>query len=128
MVLAQDVPLLLLDEPTTFLDLAHQVEVLELCAQLHEERGYTVVAVLHDLNQACRYATHLIAMKDGAVVARGRPADIVTAELVEEVFGLRCRVLPDPEAGTPMVVPRVRERRSAGVDRAPVLVKGASPD
>ena len=125
MVLAQDVPLLLLDEPTTFLDLAHQVEVLELCAELHEERGYTIVAVLHDLNQACRYASHLIAMKDGAVVARGRPGDVVTEELVEEVFGLRCRVVPDPESGTPMVVPRLRERRRASADGPPVLAKGA---
>jgi iron complex transport system ATP-binding protein len=104
MALAQSTPLLLLDEPTTFLDIAHQVEVLELCAQLHRE-GRTLVAVLHDLNSACRYATHLIAMRGGAVVAQGAPAEIVTAELVEEVFGLRCLVVPCPASGAPMVVP-----------------------
>jgi iron complex transport system ATP-binding protein len=104
MALAQSTPLLLLDEPTTFLDIAHQVEVLDLCEQLHRE-GRTLVAVLHDLNSACRYATHLIAMRDGAVVAQGPPQTIVTAELVEAVFGLRCLVVPCPASGAPMVVP-----------------------
>jgi iron complex transport system ATP-binding protein len=105
MALAQQTPILLLDEPTTFLDIAHQVEVLDLCAQMHAD-GRTLVAVLHDLNQACRYATHLVAMRDGAIVAQGAPAEIVDAELVERVFGLPCRVVEDPEAGTPLVVPR----------------------
>jgi iron complex transport system ATP-binding protein len=105
MALAQQTPILLLDEPTTFLDIAHQVEVLDLCAQLHAD-GRTLVAVLHDLNQACRYATHLVAMRDGAIVAQGPPAEIVGEELVERVFGLPCRVVEDPEAGTPLVVPR----------------------
>jgi iron complex transport system ATP-binding protein len=105
MALAQETPILLLDEPTTFLDVAHQVEMLDLCAQLHGEQGRTLVAVLHDLNHACRYATHLVAMRDGAIVAQGDPAETVTAELVEEVFGLPCRVIEDPEAGTPLVVP-----------------------
>jgi ABC-type cobalamin/Fe3+-siderophores transport system ATPase subunit len=105
MVLAQQTPLLLLDEPTTFLDIAHQLEVLDLCADLHEHHGHTVVAVLHDLNHACRYATHLIAMREGAIVAEGDPAEIVDAALVERVFGLRCRVIPDPETGLPLVVP-----------------------
>jgi iron complex transport system ATP-binding protein len=104
MALAQETPLLLLDEPTTFLDLQHQIEVLDLCAQMHVE-GRTLVAVLHDLNQACRYATHLIAMREGAVVARGVPAEVVDAELVEYVFGVRCRVISDPETGTPLIVP-----------------------
>jgi iron complex transport system ATP-binding protein len=104
MALAQSTPLLLLDEPTTFLDIAHQVEVLDLCAQLHRE-GRTLVAVLHDLNSACRYATHLIAMREGAVIAEGTPAEVVTAELVEEVFGLNCLVVPCPASGAPMVVP-----------------------
>lgn len=106
-VLAQETPVLLLDEPTTFLDIAHQYEVLDLCAALHEQ-GRTLVAVLHDLNQAARYATHLVAMKDGAVVAEGAPGDVVTARLVEDVFGLPCRVVPDPASGTPLVVPEVR--------------------
>lgn len=110
MVLAQQTPILLLDEPTTFLDIAHQIEVLDLCADLHEE-GHTLVAVLHDLNHACRYASHLIAMKGGEIVAQGLPAEVVTAELVEAVFGVRCRVVDDPETGTPLVVPAARARR-----------------
>ncbi|KUM36569.1 iron-dicitrate transporter ATP-binding subunit [Arthrobacter sp. EpRS71] len=104
MVLAQQTPLLLLDEPTTFLDIAHQIELLELFRRLNRD-GNTLVAVLHDLNHACRYATHLIAMKDGAVVAEGRPADVVTAELVEHVFGLPCIVIDDPVSHTPLVIP-----------------------
>jgi iron complex transport system ATP-binding protein len=109
MVLAQETSIVLLDEPTTFLDIAHQIEVLDLCADLHREQGRTLVAVLHDLNHACRYATHLVAMRDGAVVAEGDPSQIVDAELVERVFGLRCRVIPDPETGTPLVVPAARQ-------------------
>lgn len=109
MVLAQQTPLLLLDEPTTFLDIAHQIEVLDLCQQLRTSRGVTLVAVLHDLNHACRYATHLIAMRDGAIVAQGDPSEVVTAELVEHVYGLRCRIITDPEAGTPLVIPAVAQ-------------------
>ncbi|MFF8959793.1 ABC transporter ATP-binding protein [Streptomyces sp. NPDC014894] len=108
MALAQRTGILLLDEPTTYLDLAHQIEVLDLCWDLHRRQGHTLVLVLHDLNQACRYATHLIVMKDGAIVAEGDPVKIVTAELVEEVFGLACRIIPDPEVGTPLVVPVAR--------------------
>ncbi|GAA1285352.1 ABC transporter ATP-binding protein [Pseudonocardia aurantiaca] len=119
MALAQQTPLLLLDEPTTYLDIAHQIEVLDLCARLHQEQGRTLVAVLHDLNHAARYATHLIAMRDGRVVAAGDPREIVTAELVEEVFGLVCRVIDDPETGTPLVIPAARHRigAGAGLDR-----------
>jgi len=104
MVLAQETPLLLLDEPTTFLDIAHQIEVMDLLADLHAA-GRTVVAVLHDLNQAARYASHLIAMRDGQIVASGDPGQVLTADLVERVFGLRSRIVPDPVSGTPMVVP-----------------------
>ncbi|WP_240796319.1 ABC transporter ATP-binding protein [Streptomyces sp. RFCAC02] len=107
MVLAQQTELLLLDEPTTFLDIAHQYELLELCAELHRE-GRTVVAVLHDLNQAARFASHLIVMNAGRVVAQGRPGAVMTPELVAEVFGLACDVVPDPRTGTPMVVPHER--------------------
>jgi iron complex transport system ATP-binding protein len=110
MALAQQTPLLLLDEPTTFLDIQHQLDVLDLCAELHEQRGRTLVAVLHDLNQAARYATHLIAMRDGGIEAQGPPAEVITAELVERVFGVRCRVITDPESGTPLVVPAARRR------------------
>ncbi|MEU0178451.1 ABC transporter ATP-binding protein [Streptomyces massasporeus] len=111
MALAQQTPLLLLDEPTTYLDIQHQIDVLDLCAELHEEQGRTLVAVLHDLNHAARYATHLIALREGRVIAEGAPKDIVTAELVEEVFGLRCQVIDDPETGTPLVVPAARKAR-----------------
>ncbi|MFF5965666.1 ABC transporter ATP-binding protein [Streptomyces collinus] len=112
MALAQQTPLLLLDEPTTYLDIQHQIDVLDLCAELHEEQGRTLVAVLHDLNHAARYATHLIALREGRVIAEGAPKDIVTAGLVEEVFGLRCQVIDDPETGTPLVVPAARKARA----------------
>ncbi|MBC9715252.1 ABC transporter ATP-binding protein [Streptomyces sp. TRM66268-LWL] len=116
MALAQQTPLLLLDEPTTFLDIQHQIDVLDLCADLHEEQGRTLVAVLHDLNHAARYATHLIAMRDGKVIAEGAPAEIVTAELVEQVFGLPCQIIDDPETGTPLVVPAARKGRARKED------------
>lgn len=105
MALAQETDLLLLDEPTTFLDIAHQVEVLDLVRRLNHDQGRTVVIVLHDLNQAARYADHLVAMKTGRIVAEGRPDEIVTAELVREVFGLESVVVPDPVTGSPLVVP-----------------------
>ncbi|MEV7678712.1 ABC transporter ATP-binding protein [Streptomyces sp. NPDC088341] len=105
MALAQETDLLLLDEPTTFLDIAHQVEVLDLVRRLNHEQGRTVVIVLHDLNQAARYADHLIAMKSGRVVAEGHPAEVVTADLVQEVFGLASVVIPDPVTGSPLVIP-----------------------
>ena len=110
MALAQETPIMLLDEPTTFLDIAHQVDVLDLCADLHEHHERTLVAVLHDLNHACRYATHLIAMHEGRIIAQGPPSEIVDATLVERVFGLVCRVFPDPETGTPLVIPARRDR------------------
>ncbi|MFD9338901.1 ABC transporter ATP-binding protein [Streptomyces sp. NPDC060028] len=115
MALAQQTPLLLLDEPTTYLDIQHQIDVLDLCAELHENQGRTLVAVLHDLNHAARYATHLIAMRDGKVVAEGPPAEVVTAGLVEEVFGLRCQIIDDPETGTPLVIPAARSARTKAV-------------
>ncbi|ABW15292.1 ABC transporter related [Parafrankia sp. EAN1pec] len=118
MALAQQTPIMLLDEPTTFLDVAHQIEILDLCADLHEDSARTLVAVLHDLNHACRYATHLVAMKGGRIVEQGVPNEIVTAELVEEVFGLPCSVVPDPETGTPLVVPASRARRRQLAGRA----------
>jgi len=105
MALAQETEALLLDEPTTFLDLAHQVDVLNLLRRLQSD-GRTVVAVLHDLNQAARYADHVIAMREGAIVAQGRPSDVVTVELVNDVFGLECVIVPCPVTGAPLVVPR----------------------
>ncbi|HIY66052.1 MAG TPA: ABC transporter ATP-binding protein [Candidatus Agrococcus pullicola] len=108
MALAQQTDLLLLDEPTTYLDLAHRMEILDLLADLNEQRGRTIVMVLHELNEACRYAHRVVTMNNGAIVAEGAPHDIVTAELVERVFGLECRVVPDPVTGTPLVLPRAR--------------------
>jgi iron complex transport system ATP-binding protein len=105
MALAQGTELLLLDEPTTFLDVSHQVEVLDLLTDLNRRHGSTIVIVLHDLNLACRYADHLIAMKSGEIVAEGAPGDVVTVETVQDVFGMAAQVVPDPVSGTPMVVP-----------------------
>jgi iron complex transport system ATP-binding protein len=105
MALAQETDVLLLDEPTTYLDLAHQVEVLDLITDLNRQRGTTVAIVLHDLNLAARYADHVIAMKGGRIVAEGTAADVVTEDLVRVVFGLDSRVLPDPISGTPLVIP-----------------------
>jgi len=105
MALAQETDVLLLDEPTTYLDLAHQVEVLDLVTDLNRTRGTTVAIVLHDLNLAARYADHVIAMKDGAVAALGSPQDVVTEDLVKDVFGLESRVIPDPVSGTPLILP-----------------------
>lgn len=105
MVLAQDTDVLLLDEPTTYLDLAHQIEVLDLIDRLHVELGRTIVMVLHDLNLAVRYSDHLIVMRDGRIVTSGRPAEIISSELLRDVFGLDSAVITDPVAGLPMIVP-----------------------
>jgi ABC-type cobalamin/Fe3+-siderophores transport system ATPase subunit len=113
MALAQQTPILLLDEPTTYLDIAHQTDLLDLCADLNEQ-GHTLVAVLHDLNHACRYASYLIAMKAGKVVAEGKPGEIITAKLVERVYGMKCEVIPDPQTGTPLVIPAARAARRPG--------------
>lgn len=109
MALAQDTDILLLDEPTTFLDITFQIDLLELFTDLHHA-GHTLIAVLHDLNHAARYATHLIAMREGQIIAQGPPAEVVTEETVHNIFGLRARVVPDPVTGTPSVVPLGRNR------------------
>jgi len=108
MALAQQTDILLLDEPTTFLDVAHQVEVLDLLTDLNRERGTTIVMVLHDLNLAARYADVLVAMREGSVHAVGVPSEIVTEQLVEDVFGMRSQVIPDPVSGKPLVLPSGR--------------------
>lgn len=105
MALAQQTGLVLLDEPTTFLDLAHQIEVLELVRMLNQERGATVVMVLHDLNLAARYSDQIVAMRDGAIVASGGPKQVITPDLMREVFGLDAMVIEDPVTGKPLVVP-----------------------
>jgi iron complex transport system ATP-binding protein len=111
MALAQGTDVLLLDEPTTFLDLAHQVDVLDLVERLHAERGRTVVMVMHDLNLAARYAHRLVAMRDGAIVASGRPSEVLTEEMLRAVFDLDASVVDDPVSGTPLVVPIGRRHR-----------------
>lgn len=108
MALAQETDILLLDEPTTFLDVSHQIEVLDLLTDLNATRGTTIVMVLHDINLAARYADHLFALRQGRLVAAGAPADIVTSDLVREVFDLDSVVIPDPVSGSPIVLPRGR--------------------
>ncbi|MFG6561901.1 ABC transporter ATP-binding protein [Sulfitobacter sp. 1A15299] len=110
MALAQETDLLLLDEPTTFLDVAHQVEVLDLLVDLNMAQGTTIVMVLHDLNLAARYADHLIAVGDGGIRAEGPPAEVLTEELVKTVFGLSCRIVSDPVSQTPCMVPIGRHK------------------
>ena len=128
MLLAQQTPVMLLDEPTTFLDIAHQYDLMELLRGLHEE-GKTVIAVLHDLNQAARYADHLIVMKDGEVVTTGAPGEVVTAELIHEVFGLRALVVPDPVTATPAVVPLDPRTASGAAPSGPAEADGSiQPD
>ncbi len=105
LALAQDPEIMLLDEPTTYLDLAHQIDVLNLLEGLNRRLGRTIVLVLHDLNMAARYAHHLVAMRDGQVVAQGPPEEVVTAEIVADVFGVAATVIKDPVAGTPLVLP-----------------------
>jgi iron complex transport system ATP-binding protein len=108
MALAQETDILLLDEPTTFLDVAHQIEVLDLLADLNRDRGTTIVMVLHDLNLAARYADELVAVLDGLIHAIGGPDEVITEVLVKEVFGLENRVIPDPLTGKPLVLPSGR--------------------
>jgi len=117
MALAQETDVLLLDEPTTFLDVAHQVEVLDLLTDLNRSRGTTIVMVLHDLNLAARYTDHLVALREGRLVAQGPPADVVTPELVAEVFGMTAQVIADPVSGTPLVVPVGRHHATDGSPR-----------
>ncbi|GIG66566.1 ABC transporter ATP-binding protein [Phytomonospora endophytica] len=113
MALAQGTDILLLDEPTTYLDINYQVEVLDLLTDLNNRTGTTIVMVLHELNLACRYADHVIAMKQGAIVTEGDPCEVITSEVVEDVFKLQCDVMPCPRSGTPMVIPLGRHRVAA---------------
>ncbi len=112
MALAQETDVLLLDEPTTFLDVAHQVEVLDLLTDLNRHRGTTIVMVLHDMNLAARYADHVLALRQGRVVAGGPPGEVMDAALIREVFELDCEVVLDPVSGTPLVLPRGRHHSS----------------
>lgn len=111
MTLAQGTPTILLDEPTTYLDLSHQIEVLDLLHELNAGEGRTVVMVLHDINLACRYADHIVAIKDRKIYAEGKPENIVTEELIRNVFDLESRIVEDPLFRTPMVVPFGKGKR-----------------
>ncbi|HEY8415821.1 MAG TPA: ABC transporter ATP-binding protein [Thermaerobacter sp.] len=136
MALAQETPVLLLDEPTSFLDLAHQVEVLDLVWRLNRSEGKTVIMVVHDLTQASRYADHLVVMKEGRVVAAGPPEDVLSAALVQDVFGVESTVIPDPVSGTPLVFPgrpnpsglrQGQSRRAAGAPLLSICISPESP-
>lgn len=129
MILAQQTDIVLLDEPTTYLDLAHQYDLLELVRELIDD-GRTVVTVLHDLNQACRFADELVVMKAGRVVAQGAPEEVMSEPLLAEVFALDARIIPDPESGTPLCVPRVKRKtpvtRLPNTARRPVRSPGSA--
>jgi iron complex transport system ATP-binding protein len=116
MALAQQTDLLLLDEPTTFLDISHQIDVLDLLTDLNRDRGTTIVMVLHDLNLAARYADHLVAMVDGRILAAGEPESVLTTDVVRTVFGLESRIMPDPLTGRPMVIPLGRHHTITDAD------------
>ena len=124
MALAQQTEILLLDEPTTFLDISHQIEVLDLLTDLNHTRGTTVVMVLHDLNLAARYADHLVTMADGRLHVCGRPEDVLTKETVRHVFGLESRIVADPTSGRPLMLPIGRHRMIA--EQARALTEAAS--
>lgn len=124
MALAQETDLLLLDEPTTFLDVAHQVEVLDLLTDLNEARGITIVMVLHDLNMAARYSDRLVAMAGGRVHAHGSPEEVLSEATIHAVFGLRSRVVPDPISGRPMMLPIGRHRLAGRGAGAPAETPG----
>lgn len=111
MALAQQTDILFLDEPTTFLDITYQVEILDLLTDLNRKYGTTIVMVLHDINLAVRYAEHVFALKEGVLIAEGKASSVITSELIKEVFALDCTVITDPVSGTPLVVPKGRCHR-----------------
>ena len=108
MTLAQETPYLLLDEPTTYLDVAYQLDILDTLGQINRERGVTIAMVLHDINMAARYADHMYALAGGSIVAEGTPCEVVTPSVLAKVFGLECVVIDDPVSHTPLMVPTIR--------------------
>ncbi|MFC5652696.1 ABC transporter ATP-binding protein [Paenibacillus solisilvae] len=128
MTLAQETPVILLDEPTTYLDLTHQIEVLDLLYELNDHEQRTIVMVLHDINLACRYADHIVAIRDGKIEAQGRPDDVVNVPLIETVFRLKCDIIPDPLYGTPLCIPHDNSRlRAARATQQASLQSGNQP-
>jgi len=105
MALAQQTDILFLDEPTTYLDMSHQLEVLQLLQKLNREEGRTVIMVVHDLNHASRYAHHIVAIKSGTVISEGTPFQVITADVLREVFAIEADILPDPRTGVPLCLP-----------------------
>ena len=122
MTLAQDTGAILLDEPTTYLDMTHQIEVLELLAELNENERRTIVMVLHDINLACRYAHHIIAVSNGTIYKKGTPSEIMDEQLIRDVFSMECRITMDPIYGSPMCIPigTRAARNGAETDNPPV--------
>ncbi|WP_036717763.1 ABC transporter ATP-binding protein [Paenibacillus sp. JCM 10914] len=108
MALAQQTDILLLDEPTTFLDITYQIEILDLLTDLNRKHGTTIVMVLHDINLSARYADHIIALYEGKLVAEGAPSSVITSSLIQDIFGLHCAVIEDPVSGCPHVIPKGR--------------------
>ncbi|RVU82894.1 ABC transporter ATP-binding protein [Leucothrix sargassi] len=105
LVLAQQTPIVLLDEPTTYLDMGHQIEVLNVCKRLNEKQNSTIIMVLHDLNLAARYADFMVAMKEGKLLATGRPEEVITANNIQALFDLSCQIIRDPASQTPLIIP-----------------------
>ena len=108
MALAQQTDILFLDEPTTFLDITYQVEILDLLTDLNRKHGTTIVMVLHDINLSARYADYIFALRKGKLMAEGKPSKVITSTLVKDIFGLDCMVIEDPISGSPFVVPKGR--------------------
>ena len=117
MTLAQDTDIILLDEPTTYLDMTHQIEILDLLFELNEKEKRTIVMVLHDLNLACRYAHNIVAIKEGGIFAQGKPEYVINSNLVKKVFGMECEITIDPLFGTPLCIPYGKGRRILKQDR-----------
>ena len=109
--LAQQTDILLLDEPTTYLDIAYQVEILDLLMELNKKRGTTILMVLHDINLSARYADHIFAMSKGKLIAQGSPSEVISRELMKQIYGLDCQIIEDPVSGTPLIVPEGRHHR-----------------
>ena len=111
LALAQQTDILLLDEPTTYLDIAYQVEILDLLMELNKKRGTTILMVLHDINLSARYADHIFAMSKGKLIAQGSPSEVISRELMKQIYGLDCQIIEDPVSGTPLIVPEGRHHR-----------------